>query len=188
VDVDGLQGPDVVAVNWLSNTFSLFLQSPRRGRFALVRKIPTKLELPYGLYAADLDGDGAVDLAATGLVGAVYVVYGDGTGGFSDGQVVRVGAGARWVWGADLDGNGRLDLFTADTHDGKVSVVRSLGPRRYAPAQSFFSGRLVRMVRAADLDEDGRLDLVVANQGEDDLTLLFQRGPGEGRPCPDPTE
>jgi hypothetical protein len=97
------------------------------GGFGLPTSVP--MREARSLTVADLDGDGHVDLASAGLQwNAVYVTYGDGTGGFEGLQILQVGAGPVAVAAADLDGDGRTDLVSANSESDTASILLNLGP------------------------------------------------------------
>lgn len=67
--------------------------------------------------AADLDGDGLIDVALSSAVeGEVRVFFADGAGGFSPSLVMGGYGGVNWVTLGDLDRDGRVDLVTT-TYD-----------------------------------------------------------------------
>lgn len=78
---------------------------------------------PVAIRAADLDGDGNVDLIIRDF-GATAVVYfrGDGRGGFAEGVAIDAGAVVNDVTVADVNGDGRPDVVTAND-DHTISVV-----------------------------------------------------------------
>jgi hypothetical protein len=181
-DLDGRPGLDIAAANWGSNDVSLFF---REGEgFRKGAPVTGNIQNPYALAAEDLDGDGHADLAFPDLRGFVHVFWGAGDGTFPTSGAWQVGKGARWVEVADVDGDGRPDLLTADVLPNNVSILRKAGERRIHNAQVVKVGGNPRMVRAADFDGDGRIDLVVPNQADHDLTLLLQRDEGGERSCP----
>ncbi|MEE8557855.1 MAG: VCBS repeat-containing protein [Myxococcota bacterium] len=181
-DLDGTGGVDLAVVNWGSSSLVVFLQ--REAGFVRARELHPGLLGTYAIWAADLDRDGHVDLAISNVPGRVVVLFGEGNATFADPIIVPMGSGNRWVTSADVDGDGRLDLITADATDGTVSVALGREARSFREREAFKVGRVARMVRAADFDGDGRLDLVVSVQGEDDVAILLQRDPGQGRECP----
>jgi hypothetical protein len=85
---------------------------------------------------------------------------------------VRFGASAAVA--ADVDGDGALDLVTAD--GGAVSVVWAAGSGEFATATTWSVAREVAGVAVADLDGDGRLDVATALPGEDAVAVLHGRG------------
>lgn len=146
----------------------------------------------WGADAADLDGDGALDLflARNGKPDAVWM--GDGAGGFAPADVGLAGdaCGSRGGSFGDMDGDGDLDLFVARHHvvvggpaecettppapegyqirAGDPSVLyENRGGGRFVDAR----GRLPLAHRAAwsfagawvDLDEDGRTELYLVH-------------------------
>src|SRR6202011_2949353 len=64
---------------------------------------------------ADLNGDGALDLAiaAAGPGGNLVVLFGNGDGTFQPSVTIPGAAGARYVAVGDFNGDGKSDLVTS---------------------------------------------------------------------------
>ena len=67
----------------------------------------------------------------------------------------------------DLNGDGKLDVITANSASGNVSVLTGNGAGTFTAVTGspFSMGVAPSHVLAADLDGDGKLDLVTANSG-----------------------
>jgi Na+/citrate or Na+/malate symporter len=78
---------------------------------------------PVSVYAADLDGDGDLDvLSASNYDDKIAWYANDGMGHFGPQQVITTAAaGARSVYAADLDGDGDLDVLSASSDDDKIA-------------------------------------------------------------------
>jgi len=147
--------------------------------------------------AADLDGDGHLDLAtslghgsnqpALNDGGVLLVRLGRGDGTFAEPVVLPVPAEtagyAEHVAAGDLDGDGRPDLVLtrgdSDLIDGYTVVFLN----RSAPGQIAFdatatvAGYRAHDTAVVDLDEDGVPDLVTTTRN----AVVVQRGLGAGR-------
>ena len=140
-----------------------------------------------GVAAADLDGDGKIDLFHTNFLNEPNSLkLGDGEGRFIDATLAAgLDAPSRAVTGfgtvaIDADNDGKLDLFVANGHVDDQPWVnspmaqppqfyRNLGKGRFALAGPEVSAYLAkpavgRGVAAGDLDDDGRVDLVVVHR------------------------
>jgi hypothetical protein len=82
------------------------------------------------------------------------------------------------VSAADLDGDGDIDLVTANPDGNDVSVLRNYGDGTFAAPESFGTGEYPYSVFAADLDSDGDLDLATANYLSNDVSVLLNNGTG----------
>jgi hypothetical protein len=107
-------------------------------------------------------------------------MLGDGRGNFESGPVGASGAACRSVVVADLNGDGRVDLASANTSSGDVVVSLADGEGGFDPGTSFPAGKGTRWVTAADLDGDGRKDLIATNMGSMSVTILLNRMPASG--------
>lgn len=118
-----------------------------------------------GVVPGDFDDDGDVDLLGVVVesdrdVGDVRVLANDGTGKFAPVAAalpIAVATVARYVYVADLDGDGRLDIavnntlsYTLDTFMGRGDCTFARG-ERLDPQRAWMG--------AADVDGDGDLDL-----------------------------
>jgi len=98
--------------------------------------------------------------------------------------IYRTGASSQVPATGHLNGDGRVDLVTANsTAFNPVSVLlNSYAPDsrflEFAPAATLTAGNSPRSVVIADMNRDGINDLVVANFGTNNLSIL--RGVGNG--------
>jgi uncharacterized protein (UPF0548 family) len=65
----------------------------------------------------------------------------------------------------DVNGDGKLDLVTANKYDGTVSVLLGNGDGTFQTAQTFTAGPYPDSVAVADVNGDGHADIVTADYG-----------------------
>ena len=79
---------------------------------------------PNAVAAADINGDGKLDLVVTNSVSyTVSVFLGNGNGTFAAKQDFTTGGYPNSVVVADLNGDGRLDLVLANRFSDTVSIL-----------------------------------------------------------------
>ena len=162
---------EVLQPGW-RQTFPAELSFAPGGEFATGK-------FPRSLAAADLDGDGDLDLAAANdLSHDVSILLNNGDASFAAAVSYAVGGNPNSVTAGDLDGDGDLDLAVANWSSDNVSVLLNNGDGSFAPATNFAVGSRPRYATAADLDGDGDLDLAVANQNSDNVSVLLNDGSG----------
>ncbi|HET9502839.1 MAG TPA: FG-GAP-like repeat-containing protein [Hymenobacter sp.] len=140
---------------------------------------------PYGAAVGDVDGDGDLDLLTTSSGSAsVSVRLNDGNGTFSSAPSVAVTSGAggglpRGMAVGDLDGDGDLDLITAnDAYIGSVSVRFNNGNGTFGGGAELLNYYQPRSVALGDVDGDGDLDLLVTNYGDTTVDVRLNNGNG----------
>jgi hypothetical protein len=82
------------------------------------------------------------------------------------------------VISADLNGDGRPDLATANWKSDTVSVLLGNGDGTFQASRDFAAGSKPCSVAAADLNGDGRPDLATANSGDNTMSVLLGNGDG----------
>jgi hypothetical protein len=189
LDRDGAQ--DLAAASSGSSRLGLLHARTRRGRpvgaFVPVDGVALAPG-PKALLAADLDGDGALDLASASSgagsgAGSVGVLRADGAGGLLPRVDFPVGEQTSCLAAGDLDRDGRLDLVAgnADGASG-LRVLLNQGGGDFAALAGFSpNGRQgdTSALSLADLDGDGRLDLL-AGTGNGSGSVYLLQGSGDG--------
>ena len=102
----------------------------------------------------------------------MHLGIGDGT--FGTRTDVSAGSSPFDVQAADLNGDGHLDLFTAEFNGNSVNVVTGDGAGGFSAAQSFPLGERGRRVEAGDFNDDGILDIIAHRN--DDVSILIGNG------------
>ena len=127
---------------------------------------------PIGLLAADLNGDGKLDLAVSNYnTNNVSVLLGNGDGTFGEHQDFPTGVGPFGLAAADFNGDGRMDLAVADSLDNNVSVLLQIptGPQPAAALSTTgltFSGQDLGTISSAQgvtLSNTGAAALTIAS-------------------------
>jgi hypothetical protein len=134
---------------------------------------------PSSVVAADLDGDGRPDLAATSWNSAnLRVFFSSPNGTFPAKMDLATGAIPYSIAAGDLDGDGRPDLAVANSGSHTVSVLLATGGGGFAPQVQYPIGLNPHAVAIADLNGDGKLDLAIACQDSNAVSVLFNQGFG----------
>jgi hypothetical protein len=111
------------------------------------------------LVTGRFDGDDWVDFYAASAVDGPQLWLGDGFASFRAGTAPGA-AGARDATGADVNGDGRVDLILAN--DGPDTIFLGDGAGGFAPSGDVFPDEPTSAVTTADLDGDGDADLLLA--------------------------
>ena len=177
-DIDGDGDLDVVTADRNASAVSV-LKGDATGKLAAFST--AFAGTPSAVALGDLDGDGDLDIAVTDTAGdAVRVLINNGSGSFvnGSGSPFSVGAGPRSVAIGDVNGDGHLDLVTANAGADNLSVLLGNGSGGFTAAVSFPVGSQPNSVVLGDFNHDGRLDIAVANRGDDNVTILLGDGAG----------
>ncbi len=191
-DLDSDGALDVIAAT--GNELALFLRGPS-GTF------PTEPQLSLGgtsatvqareVHAADLDGDGDVDLIGafsgedgSGIGSATAVYWNEATGfreellGATD-PTDRV----RSAVAGDFDSDGDLDVISAQRGSGTLVLYAQIGPGTFGPGVAIAPERPFApiAVRAVDIDGDGDDDVIAVDAEAGRAFAFVQEAPGRRR-------
>jgi hypothetical protein len=141
---------------------------------------------PLSLYVNDLNGDGFLDAVVSNVQGgSLSLLFNRGDGTFGEDSVVvidsiNVGAGKNTLFdvcGNDYDGDGDIDLATANWFTGRLFVLENDGLGHFDIAMVSDSiGVGLQGVVSGDPDRDGDIDLIVTNWATGKLYVL-RNGP-----------
>lgn len=149
------------------------------------RQQPTRV---YGGQICDLDRDGQPDVAVINEdTSDVRVLIGasDQSGLFTTflSPAQPVGLVPSPCESGDLDGDGKLDLVTANANASTLSVLRGAGDGTFSARTDHVVGSSPHALLLLDIDGDGDLDLLSANTGSDDCSYLLNDGAGNFAPA-----
>jgi hypothetical protein len=141
-------------------------------------------DIPIGITAADVNGDGRPDIvAAADGASAVLVLLnttpaGASTPSFAPQQSFATDTTPAGVTTADVNGDGRPDILTANFTANSVSVLLNTTPAgastpSFAPQQSFAAGNNSAFLATADINGDGRADILTSNFTNDDTVSVL---------------
>jgi hypothetical protein len=135
------------------------------GTFHAVSSIIETGLFPFGIAAADFNGDKNTDVAVTSSQhGNVDILLGDGQGGLVNSGSFHVGP-SNQLTAADINGDGRMDLAIASEGALRIAYGNGDGTFQRSIPLTAGPGSQPSDVIAGDFDGDGRLDLAVSDQG-----------------------
>lgn len=181
-DIDRDSLPDILIGSRFDDTISWSKNMDGFGTFGPIQFIASAETRDLSL--ADLDGDNDMDIIASYVFLDRFVWFEniDGLGTFGPLKVIDNNAdGAYRAIGADVDGDGDLDIVAAiDQQSSAVWYENLDGHGGYSSRKLISSSLLAcRSVFAADIDNDGDLD-VVANSADMVTISWFENLDGQG--------
>jgi hypothetical protein len=184
--------PDIVVGEPFLPGFDVYLNTGSRTFSAanVVQSGPSGgAQAPISVLVADVDGDGKPDLllgndSSVNYVdgpSTVEIWLGHGDGTFTSSVSYPVGIAEYDVVAADLNGDGKLDLATAD--QTSASVLLGHGDGTFVPDTRLVSYGHPSRIVATDVSGDGIVDLVISGEPPEggSFSLLEVRiGVGDG--------
>jgi len=186
-DFDGDGKLDVVAVGSgkkLATTIytAVVLQGDGLGGFTSKGPFGVLGGTPFGVAVGDFNGDGHLDIVATTQSnGSAAIMLGDGAWNFSvtSISVAGVGDGPTGVAVGDLNGDGNLDIVTANVFVGTVSVLLGDGAGHFTQALGSpisIGANGPAAVAIGDVNNDRKMDIVTADFTTGKVSVLLNNG------------
>jgi hypothetical protein len=178
-DIDGDGNLDIAYTQQAGTTNGVAIQyGDGKGGFTAPQVVFTSAGIPTSIVAADVNGDGKLDLIAgvvgTGVAGSdlINVFFNGGNRTFAAPNsypIGPLGAAARVNLAiGDVDANGSLDLVVVEDGNGQanqscVSVMLNNGLGGFATLAQYATGVVLSHVALSDFDGDGILDFGVTS-------------------------
>ena len=187
-DIDGDGKPDMVAVDRLTNTFSILRNTTTGTTISFAAKVDFATDsTPTSVAIGDLDGDGKLDIViASQFKNKIWIYRNTSTSGSI--TSASFAAGVSFVTDSlslptsvaigDLDGDGKPDIAVTNSYSNTVSVLKNktttggFTSSSFAAAVDFTTGLGPTGVVIADIDGDGKPDLAVANFAAKTISIL----------------
>jgi hypothetical protein len=175
-DLDGDGKPDIIVVNFSSNSISVFRNTSTSGSITFAAKVDFAGINPYGIAIGDMDADGKPDLviansrASGSSVSVFRNTSSSGSITFASPFDLTTGSYSSGVAISDIDGDGKHDIAVANADNNTVSVFRntslpgSITSSSFAAKVDISCGAEPEGIAIGDVDGDGKPDLVVTNQ------------------------
>jgi uncharacterized protein (TIGR03437 family) len=187
-DFNGDGKPDLVTANLNGNNITVLLGNGSGG-FTAAPGSPFAVGIsPIFVAVGDFNRDGKLDIVtANSGDNTATELLGDGSGGFvaAPGSPFVVGMNPASVAVGDFNGDGKLDIVTANSGDNTATELLGDGSGGFAAAAGspFAVGTNPRSVVVGDFNGDGELDFVMANAGGNSITELLGNGTGGFTPA-----
>ncbi|MBF9239807.1 T9SS type A sorting domain-containing protein [Hymenobacter sp. BT683] len=192
-DTDGDRRLDIVVVGTFvfagtTEAFAKVLPGLSNGTFGSARTFSAGLIAPRDLVMADVNRDGRLDIVTeTPGRGAANVLLNSANNGFQQGVEYALGAGSRpfAVAVADVNGDARVDIVTANNGTASVGVLLNNGSGAFLPAMSYPlpSGNQPTSAALADVTGDGRPDFLTTIFNTGEVAVLPGNGNGTFQPA-----
>jgi hypothetical protein len=173
-DVNGDGKIDLIEAN--SHNLLMVLTNGGSGTFSLCSTSALYSTWPGQIATADVNGDGKLSIVVPDYSSSegttLEVLTNNGAGIFSSNATYTVGQGPQSVIATDINGDGKVDLITANLF-GTLTVLTNNGSGGFGFCATLPTGLYPDSIVAADVNGDGKLDLVTASSGINALSVLI---------------
>jgi hypothetical protein len=180
-DVDGDGDTDLLSASYNDDKIAWYESDGAPLPSWTARTISTAADGAYSVFAADVDGDGDVDVLSASVNDNKIAWY-ENDGGSPPTWTARTistsASGARSVFAADVDGDGDIDVLSASYDDDKIAWYESDGaaPPVWTARTISTAADSAVSVLAADVDSDGDIDVLSASYNDDKIAWYESNG------------
>ena len=128
----------------------------------------------FSVYAADIDGDGDMDVLSASRSGDTVAWYENG-GTFTR-RFIGTANGAMSVYAADIDGDGDMDVLSANADENTIILWENDGKSTFTKRVITDTVNHPHYVYAADIDGDGDIDVLSASVNDDTIAWYENGG------------
>jgi len=177
-DLDGDGDVDVLSASYNDNKIAWYENTDGLGSFGAQQIITNQAQSTRDVYAADLDGDGDMDVlaASTASDEILWFENTDGLGNFGVEKIISSNSdGVLSVFATDIDGDGDMDVLSADFGDDTVAWFENTNGQGNFGSKQIISTTVLftKSVYAADLDNDGDMDVLSASSSNSESVLYW---------------
>ena len=104
-----------------------------------------------------------------------FPVLGTGNGTSQLPQLFDAGFGSNSVTPVDVNGDGKINIVTANRSANDFSVLPGNGTGNFQPQQRFVTGNQPSGLAVVDLNGDGKPDVVTANRSGNNVSVILHR-------------
>ncbi|WP_436514593.1 FG-GAP-like repeat-containing protein [Ekhidna sp. To15] len=179
-DIDGDGDMDVLSASQYNDRITWF-ENDGNGLNPTftTHDISTTANGAFDVYAADVDGDGDMDVLSASLIDDRIAWYeNDGNESFTTHDISTTADGVRGVYAADIDGDGDMDVLSASFIDDRIAWYENDGNESFITHDISTTADAASSVYAADIDGDGDMDVLSASQTDDRITWFENDGNG----------
>ncbi|MFC2126435.1 FG-GAP-like repeat-containing protein, partial [Bacteroidota bacterium] len=173
-DLDEDGDMDVLSASHGDSKIAWYENTDGAGTFGSQQIITIQAFQPYSVHAADLDGDGDMDVLSASELDNKIAWYEntDGAGTFGTQNTITTQTDGAWsVYAVDLDGDGDMDVLSASRNDDKIAWYENTDGAGNFGIQKTITIIADRAwsVYATDLDGDGDMDVLSASVFDDKI-------------------
>ncbi|MBU8934421.1 MAG: VCBS repeat-containing protein [candidate division Zixibacteria bacterium] len=145
------------------------------GHFSISSTLATAND-PWGIFAADLDGNHWMDVVtANGVQQQVSVLMNQPSTGFDPYVTYASGGASASVIATDVNNDGDLDLLAGSTGSFNLSVMLNSGSGTFPTRTTYEIIGGPHGIAAADFDGDGDIDVAATDVDSNRVTILINK-------------
>lgn len=186
IDIDGDGDMDVLSASFLDDDSKIawYENTDGLGNFGTQQIIEENESGANSVFAADIDGDGDMDIIAAFSQSDKVIWYENtnGLGNFGTQQIIGTNEdGATSVYATDIDGDGDIDVLLAAYNDDHVVWYENTNGLGNFGTQQIIGTNAdnAQSVYATDIDNDGDMDVLLASS-LDDTVAWYENTDGLG--------
>lgn len=167
---------DVVLSQYGMQQVGVLLASSAGGSLVTPIKTASVGLRPIALTAAELTGDGRVDVVSANFDGnSLSLLTGQNDGTFGSVSTISVGEKPTAVATGDINQDGKLDLIVANSGRNQIWVLLGRGDGNFDPPQKIITGTQPWALVVTNLDGDAKPDIAVTNLADNSVSIFLNR-------------